>query len=176
MTLNGSTSSDVDGTIVSYDWREGATLIASGVSPQVTLTVGTHSIELTVTDDAGATAVDTVSITVDAAGAPPQGTVAINGPASINRGDRTNFTVTFTNTGSSSIGGLQLGFSFAPNSLLKNVTPGSSVAVGDLAAGASVSQTWNVRGDNEGSGTVTGNASSAGVTLDTASQSLRVIK
>jgi hypothetical protein len=71
---------------------------------------------------------------------------------------------------------VQLGFSVAPNSLLKNVSPGSSVAVGDLAAGSSVSQTWNVRGDNEGSGTVTGSASSAGATLDTASQSLRVIK
>jgi hypothetical protein len=61
-------------------------------------------------------------------------------------------------------------------SLLKNVTPASSVAVGDLAAGASVSQTWNVRGDNEGSGTVTGSALSGGTTLDTKSQSLTVIK
>ena len=50
------------------------------------------------------------------------------------------------------------------------------MAVGNLAAGASASQTWNVRGDNEGSGSITAAASSGGIILDTVTQALTVIK
>lgn len=69
ITLDGSGSSDPDGQIVNYRWTEGPTVLADGASatPAVTLTVGTHTIQLTVTDDAGDTASDTVTITVSAA-------------------------------------------------------------------------------------------------------------
>ena len=67
VTLDGSGSSDPDGTIVSYQWRVGGSLVATGVSPSVSFTVGVHSVELTVTDDDGATATDLVGITVEAA-------------------------------------------------------------------------------------------------------------
>ena len=116
-----------------------------------------------------------MTVTVNT-GAPPQGTVSISGPSSIERGDRISFTVTFTNTGSTTIPGVQLSFSASPNSLLKDVSPGGSVTVGSVAPGNSVSQTWNVRGDKEGSGTVTGGAFSGGTNLDTATQVLTVIK
>ena len=66
VALNGSGSSDSDGTITSYVWKEGITQIATGVSPSVTLAVGTHTITLTVTDNAGATHSDTVVVTVTA--------------------------------------------------------------------------------------------------------------
>jgi len=64
VTLDGSGSSDSDGTIVSYQWTESAVPIATGVSPVVTLTVGGHLIELTVTDDSAETDTDSVAAIV----------------------------------------------------------------------------------------------------------------
>jgi WD40 repeat protein len=64
VTLDASASSDSDGSIVSYEWREGGTLIASGVNPTVELAVGVHPLTLSVTDDDGASASDEVVITV----------------------------------------------------------------------------------------------------------------
>ena len=70
VTLDGSISSD-DGTIVSYDWTNGSMTPdpASGVTPPVTLPVGTHTITLTVMDDGGLPDTDQVEITVNAPGA-----------------------------------------------------------------------------------------------------------
>lgn len=70
VTLNGTGSNDSDGTIVSYEWREGGSLIATGATPTVTFAVGTHTVTLTVTDDDGATDTDDVVITVNANQAP----------------------------------------------------------------------------------------------------------
>ncbi|MDB4224734.1 PKD domain-containing protein, partial [Granulosicoccus sp.] len=58
-TLNASASTDSDGTIASYQWRMAgtSTVIATGVNPTLSpaLAQGVYSIELTVTDDEGAT-------------------------------------------------------------------------------------------------------------------------
>jgi WD40 repeat protein len=70
VTLNGSGSQDTDGTIVSYSWTENGVQIATGVSPQVTLAVGTHTILLTITDNDGAAGGDVVVITVNALSTP----------------------------------------------------------------------------------------------------------
>lgn len=70
VTLNGSLSSDSDGTITSYVWTNGATQIATGVSPSVSMPVGVATLTLTVTDNNGATASDTVLVTVNP-GTPP---------------------------------------------------------------------------------------------------------
>ena len=64
VTLDGSGSSDSDGSIASYVWKEGGNPIATGQSPQVSLAVGQHTIVLTVTDNDGATDDDTVVVTV----------------------------------------------------------------------------------------------------------------
>ncbi|MGV8056434.1 MAG: fibronectin type III domain-containing protein [Smithellaceae bacterium] len=66
VSLNGSASSDTDGTIVSYSWTEGGTQIATGVNPTVALGVGEHPIALIVTDNGGATASDDVIIKITA--------------------------------------------------------------------------------------------------------------
>ena len=64
--LDGSSSSDSDGSIVSYEWREGATLLTTGVSPTLSFALGNHTVTLTVTDNDGATASDSVQINVAA--------------------------------------------------------------------------------------------------------------
>jgi hypothetical protein len=66
VTLDGSASSDSDGTIVSYVWKEGATQIATGQTAQVTLPVGVRSITLVVTDNEGATDDDVVVLRLNA--------------------------------------------------------------------------------------------------------------
>lgn len=63
VTLNGFSSSDSDGTVVNFAWT-GPFGSASGPGPTVGLAVGAHTITLTVTDDDGATASDTVLVTV----------------------------------------------------------------------------------------------------------------
>lgn len=71
VTLDGSASSDPDGYVASYQWTEGATVIAAGATPGVTLPVGTHTITLRVTDDHGDSAVDTTIVTINALNDPP---------------------------------------------------------------------------------------------------------
>ena len=67
VTLDGSASSDRDGSIVSYEWREGNTPIATGATPAVFLSVGTHTLTLEVTDDDGDSGTDSVVVTVNPA-------------------------------------------------------------------------------------------------------------
>ncbi|QPC82045.1 hypothetical protein G4Y79_20525 [Phototrophicus methaneseepsis] len=62
--LDGSNSIDEDGIIVNYNWAENSIEIATGVSPQIALAVGIHTITLTVTDVDGLTNTDTITITV----------------------------------------------------------------------------------------------------------------
>lgn len=71
-TLNGTASSDADGNITGWSWAKidgpaAFTLSAANVaSPSLSgLVLGTYRFELTVTDDDGATARDTVSVTVN---------------------------------------------------------------------------------------------------------------
>jgi PKD repeat protein len=64
--LNGSASSDPDGTIASYTWT-GTPTPAASAQPSVTLAAGTYTFSLVVTDNKGATSPsDSVTITVNA--------------------------------------------------------------------------------------------------------------
>ncbi|MFO0856238.1 MAG: matrixin family metalloprotease [Phycisphaerales bacterium] len=82
VTLNGTGSSDSDGTITSYVWKEGVTTILTGATGNVSLPVGTHTIQLTVTDNATATATDNVVITVNAGGGPVCDSIDFNNDTS----------------------------------------------------------------------------------------------
>ncbi|MGN6419691.1 MAG: PKD domain-containing protein [Pseudobacter sp.] len=72
VTLNGSTSSDPDGSIASYNWTkvsgpaEGTIAAPNSANTAVnSLAVGTYVFRLKVTDDKGATAQDDVTVTVN---------------------------------------------------------------------------------------------------------------
>jgi len=68
--VNGSASSDPDGTIAAYSWNWGdGTPGGSGVTASHTYqAAGTYALTLTVTDNAGATATATRTVTVTGAG------------------------------------------------------------------------------------------------------------
>src|SRR5690606_34719149 len=65
VTLNGSGSTDPDGEILTYSWSVNGNEIATGVNPTVVLPVGSTTVELTVTDDDGATDTDSVVIMIN---------------------------------------------------------------------------------------------------------------
>jgi subtilisin len=64
VSLNGSGSFDLDGYIVSYEWYEGATLLATGTTPTINVAVGNHTITLVVIDNEGATGSDSTQVNV----------------------------------------------------------------------------------------------------------------
>jgi len=76
VTLDGSASSDPNSTagtnddIVSYEWYLGTTKVAEGEVVQVDLPVGTNVVTLKVTDKAGATSTDEVTIILTDTAAP----------------------------------------------------------------------------------------------------------
>ena len=79
--LDGSGSSDPDGTIMAYVWTENGTEIATGMMPtSLPFDVGTHNIMLTVTDNEDATDTDTMVVTVVDPSAPNDPPTADAGP------------------------------------------------------------------------------------------------
>jgi thermitase len=98
VTLDGSASSDLDGSIVSYAWREGSTSIGVGATPAVLLSIGVHTLTLEVTDDDGDSATDNVVVTVNPAN---QVTVTASTAQAAEAGP-TNGMFTVTRTGDTS--------------------------------------------------------------------------
>jgi PKD repeat protein/uncharacterized protein YjiK len=75
--FDGSGSSDVDGTILSYDWDFGDGATGSGANPTHTYAAaGTYTVVLTVTDNNGSTDSDTTSARIQSA--PNQVPVAVD--------------------------------------------------------------------------------------------------
>lgn len=64
VTLNGSASSDPDGNALTYSWTLNGNPLATGVTPAVTLPLGSNVVTLTVDDGNGGSASDNVSINV----------------------------------------------------------------------------------------------------------------
>jgi outer membrane autotransporter protein len=67
VSLNGSASTDPDGTIANYRWSNAAgQTLANGPTPTFRLSDGLQTVTLTVTDNSGATATDTVDVRITA--------------------------------------------------------------------------------------------------------------
>jgi uncharacterized repeat protein (TIGR01451 family) len=65
VSLDGSASFDPDGdTPLTYEWREGVTVLGTGVTLNTSLPFGSHTITLKVTDPSGAFNEDTVTVDV----------------------------------------------------------------------------------------------------------------
>jgi PKD repeat protein len=84
VTLDGSGSSDSDGTIASYKWEQisgpVASTITNSTSAKATVvytTAGVYKYQLTVTDDKGASGTATTQVTVLAANIPPKAVITI---------------------------------------------------------------------------------------------------
>jgi outer membrane autotransporter protein len=103
VTLNGSASLDPDGTIASYQWLDASNQpLATGPTATVRLADGTHTLTLLVTDNQGATDVDTVQVSITAPSS-NQLPVAVAGADRIiaDSDVRAGETVTFDGTASS---------------------------------------------------------------------------
>ncbi|UCD24472.1 MAG: hypothetical protein JSW51_00705, partial [Gemmatimonadota bacterium] len=144
ITLDGSGSTDADGSIVEYEWREGPAVIATGVNPTVTLSVGDHFITLAVTDDAGATATDVVMITVTAGNLPPSAEAGLGQRVSDADGSGSE-PVTLDGSGSSDPDGTIVGYAWLLNGeqIAAGVGPTVDLAVGQHTITLAVT-------DNEG--------------------------
>ena len=70
VTFDGSKSSDSNGQIVSYQWKEGSKILSGAASfTTVTLPIGTHTVALTVTDTDNEIASTNVIVTIKSASA-----------------------------------------------------------------------------------------------------------
>ena len=133
VSLDGSGSSDSDGIIVSYVWTENGLQIATGVNPNVDLTVGNHTITLTVTDNDGATGNDVVLVTVDT----PLPTIPEANAGSdqivVDADSNGNENVTLDGSGSSDADGTITNYSWTENGteIATGSTPTVNLAVGD---------------------------------------------
>jgi glucuronoarabinoxylan endo-1,4-beta-xylanase len=68
IALDGSASIDPDGTVTIYTWSEAGIEIASGKNPTFDIGTGVHHIMLTITDNDGALAKDSLVVTVNLPG------------------------------------------------------------------------------------------------------------
>ncbi len=180
VTLDASASTDADGTIVRYIWQEGTTILGTGAVLNVSLAVGVHNILLQVNDNSGSGAQDAVVVTVNQGSAPPpsapQGAISLVASAVTLRGNDVTFTVTLTNTGTTAITQTQLALAVSPRNLIKNLQPGGVIAVADIPVGGSVTRSWSGSADKEGSGSITVEALSNGLSVDAMVTGLTVLK
>jgi FG-GAP repeat/PKD domain/CARDB len=172
VAYNGAASSDSDGTIVGWNWKvvnaAGGTLLGNTASFAVRQSVGTYTVSLTVTDNRGGTATDTVVVTIKAPAAPPppSASLSLTGPASPRRGTTATFTATITNTGGSPLTNVVAGLAISPSGRIKSLTPGN-ITIASIAPGAARTVSWSGQTDKEGTATATLTVSAGGSPLGT---------
>ncbi|MDF7823457.1 hypothetical protein P4B35_05490 [Pontiellaceae bacterium B12227] len=147
ITLNGSSSLPADGlSLTSYIWKRGSEQIASGITTNVMLPLGTHMVTLLVSDSVGTTAVDTVSITVD----PATGSAM-----------STNLLAGFEQWSSTHAGSASLTSSTAASYTDVGASINSDAASTDGSFGTLVSPAADITNESHGDGTRMNNGASA---------------
>jgi len=154
VSFDASSSSDADGSIVSYEWSFGDGETATGATPAHSYdSPGQYDVTLTVTDDAGATAQTTQTISVSEV--PNQGPAAsISSPSSALVGQQ----VSFDASGSSDADGSLVSYEW-------------SFGDGATATGASASHTYDTPGDYTVNVTVTDDDGATDTAVQTVSVS-----
>ncbi|NQV34639.1 MAG: hypothetical protein HQ515_18240, partial [Phycisphaeraceae bacterium] len=139
VTLNGSGSSDPDGTITNYYWSwiaNGQGRAATGVAPTISLPVGQYSIQLVVYDGQIYSQIDTVTITVTQTNQAPVANAGPDQAKTVTAGGQAN--VTLNGSGSYDPDGTisQHIWSWTVNGQLRQaagVTPTISLPVGQYS-------------------------------------------
>ncbi|THG30797.1 beta strand repeat-containing protein [Naasia lichenicola] len=144
VAFNASTSTDTDGTISSYAWTFGDSTSGTGVSPNHTYAAaGSYAVTLTVTDNAGATAVKTAQVVVST-------TPTNAAPVASFTSSVSDLTTSVTSTSTDSDGTIaQYAYTFGD---------------GGTASTANASHTYAAAGTYPVTLTVTDNAGSTGTT------------
>jgi subtilisin family serine protease len=160
VTLNGSASSDPDGDALSYEWREGTTIIGSGPQPNVFFLIGVHTVVLTVSDGRGGSSTDTVLVTINAP-PPPAPSLSVTG-ISPNVVNQKAGTLNFVITGTGFAAGASVSFvnGSGPAPRVISVTRDSSTQltarVEIRAGGPKTTRRWDVMVTNPGGTSATG--------------------
>jgi PKD domain len=94
VTLDGSGSSDPTGASLTYEWALGGQVIAMGATPTVTLPLGAHTVDLTVSNGTQS-ATDSVVVTVQDA-TPPMAQATAAPPPNANGWNNSDVTVSFS--------------------------------------------------------------------------------
>ena len=145
-TVDGSGSTDSDGSIAGYSWNFGDGTTATGATASRTYTAGgTYTVRLTVTDDKGATGTTTKAVTVQAPAAPNAAPVAAFTSAT------SGLTVTVDGSGSTDSDGSIAGYSW-------------DFGDGGTATGATASRTYTAGGTYTVRLTVTDDKGATGTT------------
>ncbi len=145
-----------------------------------TATEGAHSLTAVASDEPGNTAISpVVNVSVDNS-APPAAelSLSVSGvAASINRGFEFTATETVTNAGGTTAAGLTVTVTWSPGRILQLENPQNRTqSIGSVTAGGSSNVSWLIKGDKQGSGTITFTLrDSDGVTVDAVTQSITVI-
>ncbi|HJZ78621.1 MAG TPA: NEW3 domain-containing protein, partial [Vicinamibacterales bacterium] len=140
---------------------------------------GAHSLTVRAFDAANnQTTSAAVSVTVNNGTATAPALALTGVPASISRGQTFTATATVTNSAAAAASGFSVAVSFTPSGTLRLQNPTvASQSVPTVAAGGSQSVTWQIRGTNAGTATVTMTLRDAsGATVRSVSQAITIVR